>query len=120
MVAGEAAFGRARCLYSLAVKNSRDEEGIRSALSAIAVFLRDFPTSPDVGTARTYLDDMKTRIEKLYYDRAIFYDRLAHKPAAAVVAYRDFIAHFPSSEKTAAMEQRLADLQRQLEAQNEK
>lgn len=119
-MAEEAAFGRARSLYMLAKKTPRDEEGIRNAISALSLCLRDFPANPNAETARGYLGEMRNRIEKLYYERAVFYDRAAHRPEAAVMAYREFIGLFPSSERKEAVEQRMDYLQRQLETRNEK
>jgi tetratricopeptide (TPR) repeat protein len=118
--AGDAAFGRAGCLCFLARKTPRDEEGLRNAISAISVFVRDFPANPAVETARGYLGEMKNRLEKLSYDRAVFYDRAARRPEAALIAYREFMGLFPCSERRKEVEERMAYLQRQLEDRNEK
>jgi hypothetical protein len=56
----------------------------------------------------------------LYYERAVFYDEAARKPEAAIIAYRDFISLFPSSERRKTAEERIKALQQQRETQNEK
>ena len=117
--AEEAAFARARCLYRLAKASPRDEEATRNVIAAVSVYLRDYPSAPNVAEARRYFSEMKDHLADLYYERAVFYDEAARRPESAIIAYRDFINHFPSSDRRRTAEGRIKALQQQLEQPNE-
>ncbi len=51
----------------------------------------------------------------MYYERAIYYDSIAHRPRAALIAYSDFIKKFPKSDRSEEVNGRIADLKAQLE-----
>jgi len=113
--AESAAFRKAHCLYVLSEKTPRDEKRCRSALSALASFLARHKQSVDRDQAETYLTDLKTRLSEMYYERALFYDEIAKRPAAALIAYRDFLKKFPASEKAQAVYERIEALEREVE-----
>jgi outer membrane protein assembly factor BamD (BamD/ComL family) len=118
-LAKDAAFRRAHCLYLAAKQTPRDEKGYRNALSALTVFVRSYPGNKDAETARNYLDEMKESLAGMYYERADFYDRIAKKPEAAIIAYNDLIRNFPSSDKAQRASERIEQLKTQLEKKNE-
>ena len=84
-VASAAAFQRAQCLVTLANINARDEESCRRALSALAGFLRDYPSDPNAAKAHSQLDELKLRLEDMYLARARYYDDTVHNPKAAII-----------------------------------
>lgn len=116
----EAAYRRAHCLYKLSTRNARDEDQCREALTGMLAFQRNYPDNAHVKEAGTCTDELKKRLADLYYDRAIFYDKLAKKPKSAIIAYSDFIGKFPTSERRAAAEERLTVLQLQEATHHEK
>jgi outer membrane assembly lipoprotein YfiO len=117
----EADLGRAECLYQMARLSPRDETACRDALSCLSVFLRDHPQSPAAGAVRERLDALKRRLADMYYDRALFYDRRhRRKPQAALIAYRDFVANFPGSDRAERARGRIAALERRAEVRDEK
>jgi outer membrane protein assembly factor BamD (BamD/ComL family) len=113
--AEQASFRRARLLYQSAVKRPRDESNCRSALSALAGFLKDHPLGDDAAEARRYLDELREQLAGMYFAQAEFYDKTAIRPRAALIAYREFLAQFPSSEMSARANERVAVLEFELE-----
>ncbi|MBN1558456.1 MAG: tetratricopeptide repeat protein [Lentisphaerae bacterium] len=116
--AAEAAFRRAVCLYRMARASPRDEARCRRALSALAVFLRDFPESPNRPDAQRYRDALHADLVLLSYEKAVYYDRIAQRPEAARIAYNDFIKRFPLSEQAREARERMEVLEQQLEGQS--
>ncbi len=97
--AENAAFRRGHCLYLLSEKAPRDERRCRTALSALASFLARYSQSEQKPEAEELLSALKLRLANMYYERARFYDDIANRPESALIAYRDFLKRFPSSEK---------------------
>jgi outer membrane protein assembly factor BamD (BamD/ComL family) len=111
----EASFRRAHCLYVQANATPRNEPSYREALSALSMFQRDFPNSSYAESAGKYLDELKERLARLHYDRALFYDRIAKRPQAAVIAYADFIRNFPGSVLATEASDRMDTLKLEME-----
>jgi outer membrane protein assembly factor BamD (BamD/ComL family) len=112
--AATASFHRGQCLAKIADKNRRDEESARKAVSALAAFTLDYPADSNVKAARKLMALQKKRLEDMAFDRAVFYDRIAHKPKAAVIAYTDFMKKFPGSDRTANVKKRLSELSKEI------
>ncbi len=114
--AEEASYARAAVLARMATSNPRDEGLLRRALSALAVYERDFPRGEHADEAEARRGELTERLVRMHYERAAFYDRLAHRPAAAVVAYEDFLREFPYAPQAPEVSRRLEELKQQLEA----
>lgn len=113
------AFRRAHCFYELSKRSPRDEQLCRRAQMAVAGFLRNFTGDPNEVAAREYEEQLKNRLADLYYNIAVYYDKKVHKPAAAVIAYSDFIKQFPSSERAVEANRRRDELEAKLEGAND-
>jgi outer membrane protein assembly factor BamD (BamD/ComL family) len=113
--AEEAAFGRVRCWRTLSSENPNDEESLEQAWTAVTIFLASHPESPYAGEARAIKQELHDRRAAVNYHKAVYYDRVAHKPQAALQSYRDFVRLFPNSEWTAAAQERMDALSRQVE-----
>ncbi len=113
--AEKAAFGRARALYRLAEENPNDEEALEQAWAGMVLFLNTYPTSEDAEVARAYRDTLLGKRARTAYEKALFYDTLAKKPAAALQAYRSFVKMYPRSEWTAVAQTRIDQLSLQVE-----
>lgn len=109
-----AAFRKAYCLYQLSEKTPRDEKQCRAALSALASFLAHYKKSANQAEAETYLQELKSRLAEMYYQRARFYDTIAKRPAAALIAYRDFLKKFPAAKQAHDAHRRMQELKRQV------
>ncbi|MCC6142179.1 MAG: outer membrane protein assembly factor BamD [Candidatus Hydrogenedentes bacterium] len=116
----EAAYRRAHALYALSRKSPRDEAQCREALSAMLAFARNYPADPHREDARRLAEELKNHLADMYYDRALYYDRIAKRPQSAIIAYSDYISKFPTSERRNVADQRVAALQLQLEENHEK
>jgi outer membrane protein assembly factor BamD (BamD/ComL family) len=46
----------------------------------------------------------------MHFDRAVFYDRTANKPQAALIAYEEFLKRYPDSPMAAAAAARVETL----------
>ena len=65
--------------------------------------------------AKAYRDTLMGRRARLAYEKALFYDKLAKKPAAALQAYRSFVRMFPRSEWTPLAQVRIDQLALEVE-----
>lgn len=111
----DASYRRAHCLALLSHQSPRDEEQASTALTAVVGFLHDYPSDPNADSAREVRDALRARLAGLYYDRAVYYDQIANKPQAAVIAYTDYVTRFPSSDRAEDVQKRIEVLQAQIE-----
>lgn len=116
-VAEDAAFRQGYCLYMEAKDKPRDEQGYRLALSALSMFVADHPESVNAREATEYLAEMKNTLAEIYYQRAEYYDKMAGKPDAAIIAYNDFIKNCPfaDTELKIKVNERIKELKASLE-----
>lgn len=113
--AEKAAFGRARSLYRLSEESPNDEEALEQAWAGVVLFLNNYPQAEDADVAKAYRDTLLSRRSRMAYDKAVFYDKLAKKPAAALQAYRSFVTMYPRSEWAALAQTRIDQLAPQVE-----
>jgi len=107
-------YRRGYCLYKISQRSPRDEVRCAKAHSALLRFERDYPRDPDASKAAAYAAELKERLSGYYLDKADFYDRIANRPRSAIIAYNDFVRNFPTSEKRDWIDQRIAQLELQL------
>lgn len=110
----QAAYRRAHSLYQLALRHRRNEDQCREALSAMLMFGRQYPASEDAPEAARLGAELKQRLSSMYYERALYYDRIAKKPKSAIIAYSDFVQKFPTSDQRKEADERIATLQLEL------
>jgi len=113
--AEKASFAKAYDLYLLAREAPNDSNLAAMAWSAFTFFIKAFPASDRLGEAKCYQDELYRRRAKSAYEIGRFYDKISHKPKAAIVTYQDFIKQFPHSEWTSVAESRIKKLQLQME-----
>jgi len=117
--AEEAAFGRIRCLVALSDDNVNDTEVAEEGWHAIGVYETAYPDSrftEDISRIRYHLYG---RLAFAAYEIALFYDKTAKKPKAALEEYRKMVKRFPKSEWTSEANQRIDQLQTELEGTSE-
>ncbi|MCZ7592506.1 MAG: tetratricopeptide repeat protein [Kiritimatiellae bacterium] len=115
----KAAFGRARCLIRLSEESPNDEEALDQAWAAIIVYLNAYPNSEENNLAQAYRDSLLRRRAKASYDKALFYDKVAKRPLAAVKSYENFVRQYPNSEWSALARARIKELTPLVEKLNE-
>jgi len=106
-LAPEAAFRRALCLKSLSDARPNDEAICETARLAMLQFSRDFSTTAFAGQARREVELLDVRLGVMAYEKAHYYDRLAHRPAAAIPLYEAFLKRFPDDALAPAVRKRL-------------
>ena len=109
--AEQAAYRKAVCILRIAENNKRDEAKCRQAMSAFASFLSRYPGSDLRLDAEDQLAVLRLRLSEMYYERADYYDRIARRPSAAILAYRDYLRRFPSAEKAGGVHSRIKELE---------
>jgi len=95
--AGDAGYRKAYCLYLMASKYMYDQPYCEQALSAFITFINDYPKHGSAGKAKEYRDELDERLVRMYYDRAVFYDKTPGRSNSALIAYQDFLNKFPKS-----------------------
>ena len=114
-----AAAGRARCWARLAKDSPNDEATLEEAYAAATSFLRRYPAAEEEPEMKELQRQLLGRRAETAYRRAVFYDRVAHKPDAARASYESFLRLYPSSEHVAATQERLRELGPKKEPSNE-
>ncbi|MBN1268868.1 MAG: tetratricopeptide repeat protein [Kiritimatiellae bacterium] len=117
--AEKSSFGRARCLYILAQESPNDDQAAETAWAALTLFIQDYPESEFATAATEYRNTLFRRRARTAYEKAVFYDKMARRPEAALVAYKQFVAQFPHSGWTTLAEIRIQELTRTLEQKHE-
>jgi len=108
--AEQASFGAAQCYFWLADENPSNDNIIESAWGALTLFLNKYPKSEHARVAAEYRQTVYRHRARLAYERAYFYDRVAHKPQAALLEYRALVGQFPHSDWTGLAQIRIEAL----------
>lgn len=99
------------CRYRLAKRYPNDEKTLRNALAALRLALRTDPAHAEAAEAAARADELSARQTALAFERAAFYERVRRDPAAARLAYGQFLQEFPSAPEAERARARLAALE---------
>ena len=91
-------------------ENPHDAAALNNAFSAFNRYLQKFPGSDESKAAFATRDDLREKLAESYFNKAQFYDKIAGKPRAALLAYRELLTHFPTSKWTEKANSRIAFL----------
>ncbi len=116
----EAAFGRARVLYQIAREHRNYDQASETAIIALNMFLRNHPGSEHRDTAREYVETLTEQRARIAFNKADYYDRIAKRPRAAIMAYEMLVERFPRSDWTEHAQSRIDALQSKMEGSSEK
>ena len=116
-LAPKAAFRKAVCLVKLWKKTPRNERSLRDALSGMAAFAANYPSSENIPDANEYLSDLGETLAGMYFERAEFYETVNKNADAAIIAYSEFVRQFPSSKKALAAQNRIEELKNRKKAE---
>ena len=108
--AEQAAYHRAMCLEHLAQSEPNNEAALDEAWSAVHQFVIRYPNSDKNSEALKLRDDLLRRRAHIAYNRATYYDTIAHQPKAALMEYQDFVRLFPHSDWTPQAQKRIEQL----------
>ena len=118
--ATEASFARARSWYKLSEDSPNDEESLEQAWTAVTTYLASYPESDNAPLAREMKQTLYGRRAKTSYEKAVYYDRTAKKPLAALRSYESFVQLFPNSEWTSLAQVRIDALSKDVETPHDK
>lgn len=108
--AEQAGYSQAQCHIKLAQELPNDSRALETASAACTLFLQRFPDSAQ----QEEVAASQARLRQLQADNAYasarYYDHILHKPEAALIAYRHFLALYPHAAQAAEAKQRVAQL----------
>jgi len=117
--AAQAAFGRARCWYKISEDSPNDKASLDQAWTAVTTYLAANADADNADLARAMKDTLYKRRAKMSYEKAVYYDKTARKPKAALSSYQSFVKLFPTSEWTGLAQVRIDALSKSVEAPHE-
>lgn len=110
-----AVFQKVLSSEAITVEKRNDDQAARAARAAALFFVDRYPDSPKTPEARATAQRMYDRLATSHWNRAHYYDAIARKPKAALLAYRKLVEQFPVSEWTEPAKARITELTLQLE-----
>ena len=106
----DARYRAASCRYRLAKRYPNDEATLRNALETLRLAIRTDPSHSGAAEARDRAAELAARQTRMAFDRAEFYDRVRRDRDASVLAYEQFLEHFPNAAESERARARLAQL----------
>ena len=109
-VAVEACYRAGECRWRVSEKWPNDERALVNALETMRRSLRLDPSHPMAAATAERVAALSARASRMAWERAEFYDRIRKNPAAARLAYEEFLRLYPASAEAPAVRARLAAL----------
>ena len=103
-------LGEGRERYRLAKRYPNDEATLRNALETLRLALRTDPAHAGAAEARDRAAELAARQTRMAFDRAAFYDRVRRDREASILAYEQFLEHFPNAAESERARERLGQL----------
>ncbi|MEI8138410.1 MAG: tetratricopeptide repeat protein [bacterium] len=119
-LAAQASFREAHCLVKIHTNRPNDEDACNAARAALVQFITTYPGHEKVEEARGFLKDLNDKQAKRAYDLARYYQTIAHRPKAAIVAYEDFLRKYPNTTLATSAKQQLAILNKETKTNENK
>lgn len=119
-LAAQASFREAHCLVKLHIQRPNDEDSCNAARAALVQFVTMYPGNEKVEEARGFLKTLNDQQAKRAYDQALYYQTIAHRPKAAIVAYEDFIRKYPGTTLATNAKEQLAVLNKEVKTNEKK
>lgn len=116
-LAAQASFREAHCLVKLHEQRPNDEDTCNSARAALVQFITSYPGHEKVAQARVFLKDMNDKQAKRAYDLGQYYQKIARRPKAAIIAYEDFLRKYPGTPLAHEAREQLAILNKEVRSQ---
>lgn len=93
----DALYRAAHCRHQMAQRYPRDERTLRNALAALIKAKREDPAHALAAETSAHIIELSRRLTAANFEKAEFYERIRRNPQAAIVAYREFLAAFPTA-----------------------
>jgi outer membrane protein assembly factor BamD (BamD/ComL family) len=95
-ILAQASFREAHCLFKIYRDRPNDENACNAARAALVQFISSYPNHAKVPKAKDNLAQLNAEQAKRAYEMARYYDQIAHRPKAALIAYEDYLAKYTS------------------------
>lgn len=119
-LAAHAAFREAHCLVKLHNQRPNDEDACNAARAALVQFITTYPGHGQAEQARGFLKTLNDQQSKRAYDLARYYQTIAHRPKAAIVAYEDYLRKYPNTSLAASAKAQLDILNKEIQTNEKK
>jgi len=113
VLTGQATFREAHCLYKIYRDRPNDENACDSARAGLVEFIRNYPLHDKIDEAKAYLQTVNEEQVKRAFTRASFYDKIAHRPTAAITAYEEFLRQYAGTSWAPIARERLEILKKE-------
>lgn len=113
-LAAEAAYRRCIILHRLAIKSPRNTLLLDETWTAMTNFLTVYSEPEGHAEIAELRAEIRTRRADTAFEEAVFYDRKARRPQAALTAYRSFLRSFPDSAHSGKARLRIQELEEKL------
>ncbi len=114
-ILAQASFREAHCLYKLYSERPNNEEACNAARAALVQFIHTYPRHEKIKEARTFLQTLNNQQALRSFEQARYYDRIAHRPKSALIAYEGFLNKYAAlnPELTAIARERAESLKKE-------
>lgn len=112
----DALFRAAICRYKTSQRYPRDERTLRNALAAGIKAIRADPGHELAAETSARIVELTSRLTATNFEKAQFYERIRKHPQAAIVAYRQFLADFPTAAEADEARKRIQCLESAISA----
>lgn len=115
VILAQASFREARCLYRIYKDHPNNENSCNAARAALVQYIRSYPRHESIQEARLYLQSLNNEQGTRAYEQARYYDRIAHRPKSALIAYEEFLKKYAALdvELTALAKERIDILKKE-------
>lgn len=116
----QGAFHEAHCLFKLHNLRPNDEDTCNAARAALVQYITTYPSHPRVEEARGFLKTLNEKQTQRAYDLARYYQTIARRPKAAIIAYEDFLRKYSGTPLAANAKAQLAILNKETNTHEKK
>jgi len=119
-LAAQASFREAHCLVKLQNERPNDEDACNAARAALVQYITTYPGHENVDQARGFLKTLNEQQAQRAYDLAKYYQTIAHRPKAAIIAYEDFLRKYPGTPLATNAKEQIALLNKEIKTNEKK
>lgn len=116
----QASFHEAQCLVKIYRDRPHDENACNAARAALSQFISSYPGHEKVAESQKSLNQLNDEQARRSFEMARYYDRIAHRPKAAFIAYTEFLKKYSHHELAAEARQRVDILRKEIQAHEKK
>lgn len=116
----DASFRGATSLCRIYRDRRHDENACDAARAALLQFIRSYPANAKVQEARTLLKQLDDDQAERTFERARYYDEIARRPKAALIAYESFLEKYSFHELAAKARARIEILRKEVNSHEKK